>query len=517
MGSAPHEQIAAAIAGGHDGRAIELLLQHGERMLVDGRAGELHGWLEALPDSAFASQYRLGLLAAWVHIYQQRYREALARVASAERALQTRIIAHEGAHRGGDLVTRPFDEALAGIAAVKAHLRAVSGELPGSAESVDAMMLPASADHPVWRAEALVVLARTRLLAGDLARGREDLSDAVALAASSGASRARRAEAEARVLLARIAALEGREGDANAELDAVRPDSGLAFAAARIAKARLAAERLDLAAAERLLAEACQVREARDADGATGAPDPMTVLVEGGLVGALVAALRGDHADARAQVDELERALKDADFRWLGELVQASRFRLATLRNDAPLLRRMLQQQSVLRQGGRSIADLEKGLAAAAAHVCIGEGAAGVPQAAALRELAESLGIVPMVHEARLYEGLGLLARDRSQPQGKEAVAAAVGWLAAGDHLAVLAPFLSNAEPLSAARGGDLDDVAARLDDALGTARDALARAGGDAGIPVSNVDASRTESPSDAETAESPTPAITGEAAETA
>ncbi len=480
MGSAPHEQIAAAVAGGHDGRAIELLLQHGERMLVDGRARELHGWLEALPDSAFASHHRLGLLAAWVNIYQQRYREALGRIASAERALQTRIIAHEGAHRGGDLVTRPFDEALSGIAAVKAHLRAVSGELPGSAESVDAMMLPASADHPVWRAEALVVLARTRLLAGDFQRGRADLQDAVALAGSSGTGRARRAEGEARVLLARMAALEGRPEDAASALGEVRPDSGMAYAAALIARARIAADRLDLRAAERLLAEASQVREAGDADGQPGAADPMTVLVEGALVSAFVAGLRGDHTEARARVEELERTLKDADFRWLAEIVQAARFRLAMLRDDGPLLRRLLQQQSVHRQGGRSVADVEKMLSAAAARVFVGEAGAGVTQAAQVRELAEGFGAAPMAMEARLYEGLGLLQRDRSQADRSEAILTATDGLIDGGYLAVFAPFARNPAALLAAQGDGETGLAARLEAALVAVREALGEGGGD-------------------------------------
>jgi len=81
LAAAPHEQIATALADEHITRAVELLLQHGERMLVDGAADALQGWLAALPSSHLQQSHRLALLASWVVIYQQRFRDAATHLA----------------------------------------------------------------------------------------------------------------------------------------------------------------------------------------------------------------------------------------------------------------------------------------------------------------------------------------------------------------------------------------------------------------------------------------------------
>jgi len=416
LAAAPHEQIATALADEHITRAVELLLQHGERMLVDGAADALQGWLAALPSSHLQQSHRLALLASWVAIYQQRFRDAATHLAQAERALQTKMIAYDAGTRvGSDFLTRPFAESQQGIDAVKAHLRAVNGEETDAHASVDAMMLAASSDHPIWRAEALVVLGRCRFLSGDAVAAGRDLEDALALASTSGSARARRAEGEALVLLGHLAAYSGRPAQAAAHFAAVSDKAGSAAAAARVGQAKLALDALDMKGAERLLAESGKFRAVGDAPDVPFALDPLTVTALGASTGIVGAALSGEHKAAQAQLDQLERDLKPTELRWLLELVQPLRTNLAVLNNDLPLLRRHTQQASVARGPARGLSEVRRQLALSLAHLRLDNLTLAQEYADAARVGMEGSGLDRITAEAGLYGALAAVGLDSAE------------------------------------------------------------------------------------------------------
>ncbi|TNF23445.1 MAG: hypothetical protein EP329_27515, partial [Deltaproteobacteria bacterium] len=209
LAAAPAEQISAALEAGKHERAADLLQRHGERLLAEGAEAELVRWFEQLPNALVQRAPRLALLHAWLLVYREQYPGAATRVREAERGV--RALEMSGAKRwpeeGDDVVQlAPFADVKRSIRALQAHLAWIHGDvdpsgLPGA---VDEMMLPSSAEHPVWRARALVTLGRCRYLAGALADAAQDLDAAIACTAVSGQRAARAVELEARVGLGRV-------------------------------------------------------------------------------------------------------------------------------------------------------------------------------------------------------------------------------------------------------------------------------------------------------------------------
>lgn len=465
LGNAPHEQLDDAVAAEKWARAVELLLQHGERMLVDGRAAALDDWLGRIPDTAFQKEYRLGLLAAWVAVYVQRYRDATARLVQAERALQHQIIADDIARRSGqggetDFVTNPWAEARLGIDAIRAHLRAATGDAPAGAEGVDGMMLAASADHPVWRAEALVILARSRFLAGEPERAAIELADALALAGTSGASRARRAEGDALVLLGRMAELRGDAERAFVHYEAVSDRCGAAYAGALIGRARISLARLALVDARAAIAEALRRLGEMEGTAQVSRPDPWAVMLDGAVVEAEIAAVIGEHVEARSRIDALERDLKTFDIRWLQDFLAPVRMRLALLRDDLPHLRRQVQQLATTRSTGRGLVELTLQIALAWAHLRLDAPSDAVQVATAAAEAARLALFSALEHEARLIIGIGLAKTDGG-PQAAEVGRAALAGL--GSTHRTFAMLLAGRVTVPDAAAGDDPNVAGFL------------------------------------------------------
>lgn len=343
LGSAPDEQIAAAVASERWARAADLLALHGERILLDGGVRELAAWLMALPEEHRQKSAKLSALCAWVRIYDQHYQEALRYLSQAERALQQMKLA-EVVRDSEEVELRPFAELEQSLSAIRLHLRAVSdagGELPSQVEDI---MIPASADHPLWRAGALVILGRCRYLAGDLGGASADLETAHVLSRETRGIRAARVAADAAVLLGRVAEARGALGAATTAYQNVLIDlrDGLEVQrlAAEVGLARVALARLDLDAAAKHLAA---VRAAE----ATVSADPIRVVLEGELARSALAAMRGDYDDARLILDQLERALGGHQLRWPLELLAAQRARTALLRKDESHAKRWLQQQGM--------------------------------------------------------------------------------------------------------------------------------------------------------------------------
>lgn len=356
LASAPDEQIAAAIETERWARAADLLTLHGERILLDGGVRELAGWLMALPDDHRQKSAKLSALCAWVRIYDQHYQEALRHLSQAERALQQMKLA-EVTRDADEVELRPFAELEQSLNAIRLHLRAVSdagGKLPAQVEDI---MIPASADHPLWRAGALVILGRCRYLAGDFAGASSDLETAHILAKEARGIRAARVAADAAVLIGRVAEARGMLGAATAAYQAVLVDlrEGLEVQrlAAEVGLARLALAQLDLSAADRHLAV---VRAAEST-----AADPIRVTLEGELARAALAAMRGEYDEARLTLDQLERVLGGHQIRWPLELLAAQRARTALLKKDESQAKRWLQQQSM--RDARPAGEAKHGLA----------------------------------------------------------------------------------------------------------------------------------------------------------
>lgn len=353
LGSAPDEQIAAAVAAEKWARAIDLLELHGERLLLDGGVGPLSAWLEAIPEDLVGRHAKLAALTAWVRIYEQRYQDALKCLSKAERALQQlRLSGEREVHAGDDEVElRPHAELESSLAAIRLHLQAVvgGGKLPTQVEEI---MIPASGDHPLWRAAALVILGRSRFLAGDLKGAGDDVETAHVLASSTRGQRAGRVEAEAAVLLGRIAEARGKLAAAEKRyVEVLTPKDGALQPrlAAEVGLARLALQRLDApTAAARLQAVKTALGQCEEA------PDPIRVVLEGELARTWLAMLEGRSEEARATLDQLEKTLPGLKLRWPLGLVLAHRARLALLRKDEAGARRWLQQYAMRAESGQT-------------------------------------------------------------------------------------------------------------------------------------------------------------------
>lgn|GEM_PF-1385892 len=349
LAAAPDEQITAALAAGKHERAADLMQRHGERLLAEGAEEGLVRWFEQLPNALIQKMPRLAVLHAWLLVYREQYPGAATRISEAERAL--RALEMSGAKRwpedGDDVVPlSPFADVKRSIRALRSHLAWIHGELDVSElpASVDDMMLPSSAEHPVWRARALVTLARCRFLAGALADAAQDLDAAIACTTVTAQRAARSVGLEAKVGLGRVREAQARLDDA-AKLYAEvideaddSPDVADAVAAARVGQGRVALAHRDLdAAAEALAAGLVRADE-------TGW---LSVAVDGLVALAWVQHARGDHADARASLERADRFVKSRDRRWAAETVALQRVTLMLAHDDRPGIRRWRQSVAV--------------------------------------------------------------------------------------------------------------------------------------------------------------------------
>jgi LuxR family maltose regulon positive regulatory protein len=96
--SAAHHQIEDAIgyalAGADHELAAALLVDHGLRLLFQGRLRTLQNWLDALPATLLAAQPRLCTLAAWVQVNQGRPEAAEPHLQAAEQAAPNQPAIH---------------------------------------------------------------------------------------------------------------------------------------------------------------------------------------------------------------------------------------------------------------------------------------------------------------------------------------------------------------------------------------------------------------------------------------
>lgn len=96
--SAAHHQIEAAIgyalAGADHEFAAALLVDHGLRILFQGRLRTLQHWLDALPAELLAAQPRLCTLAAWVQLNQGRPEAVEPHLQAAEQAAPNQPAIH---------------------------------------------------------------------------------------------------------------------------------------------------------------------------------------------------------------------------------------------------------------------------------------------------------------------------------------------------------------------------------------------------------------------------------------
>lgn len=349
LGSAPDEQIAAALEAEKWARAADLIAHFGERILLDDGTRALASFLETLPEVELARHPRVLAIAAWVHIYQQRYHDARLRLSQAERALKQLELGESHTQRD-EVELTPHAELKQSLAALRLHLQVVAeGRIP---DDVAEIMIPASTDHPLWRAGALIILGRCRLHAGELAEASDDLQAAHTLAQTSRGKRALRTAAEATVLLGQVAQVRAalREADQRFAEVAVRTEELLAahVAAAEVGRANVALDRLELDHAATSIARARELA-ATLSEAAHGAPDPLSLSFDLGRVDAWTRALSGDPDTARATLDQVERSLTAHLIRWPMELLGIERARLALLRGDESIARRWQQHQSMQR------------------------------------------------------------------------------------------------------------------------------------------------------------------------
>jgi ATP/maltotriose-dependent transcriptional regulator MalT len=348
LGSAPEEQIAAALSAEQWARAADLIARHGERLLLDEGTRVLTGHLAALPESEVAKNPRVAAIAAWVNLYQQRYHDARQRLSQAERALKQLELA-EVSSEAEHFELTPHAELKQSLTALRLHLQAVSeGRLP---QDVSEIMIPASTDHPLWRAGALIILGRCHLHAGELALARDGLEAAQMLAQTSRGKRAQRTAAEATVLLGAIAEGSNALTEASWHYDQVVPRTEeiltAQVAAAEVGRAAVALQRLDLKTANSSVARARVL-----AEGLTDGLDPFRMTVDLGLVEGWCQALSGELDGARQTFDHIERSLNSMQIRWPLELLGIERARLAMLRGDESSAKRWLQQHQMQgRQG----------------------------------------------------------------------------------------------------------------------------------------------------------------------
>lgn len=356
LGSAPDEQIAAALEAEKWARAADLIAHFGERLLLDDGTRALASFLDTLPEAELARHPKVLAVAAWVHVYQQRYHDARQRLSQAERALKQLELGESHTQRD-EVELTPHAELKQSLAALRLHLQVVAeGKIP---DDVTEIMIPASADHPLWRAGALIILGRCRLHAGELAAASDDLEAAHTLAQTSRGKRALRTAAEATVLLGQVAQVRAalREADQRFAEVAVRTEELLAahIAAAEVGRANVALDRLELDHAQASIARARELA-ATLSEGAHGAPDPLSMSFDLGRADAWTRALSGDFDAARATLDQVERSLTAHLIRWPMELLGIERARLALLRGDESIARRWHQHQAMQRgakgQGG---------------------------------------------------------------------------------------------------------------------------------------------------------------------
>lgn len=349
LGSAPDEQIAAALEAEKWARAADLIAHFGERLLLDDGTRGLSAFLGALPEPELARHPKVLAIAAWVHVFQQRYHDARQRLSQAERALKQLELSESHAQRD-EVELNPHAELKQSLAALRLHLQVVAeGRIP---DDVAEIMIPASTDHPLWRAGALIILGRCRLHAGELAAAREDLQAALTLAQTSRGKRALRTAAEATVLLGQVAQVRAalREADQRFAEVSARTEEILAahVASAEVGRASVALDRLELDHASTSIQRARELALAHS-EGAHGAQDPLSLAFDLGRVDAWTRALSGDPDTARTTLDQVERSLTAHLIRWPMELLGIERARLALLRGDESIARRWQQHQAMQR------------------------------------------------------------------------------------------------------------------------------------------------------------------------
>lgn len=416
LGSAPDEQIGAAVDAQKWARAADLLALHGERLLLDGMGKELGAWLEALPDEHVARNAKVAALLAWVRIYEQRYQDALKALSKAERALQQLKLGNTPQPESDEVELRPFAELEHSLASIRAHLAAVAagaGAAHKLPDQVEHIMIPASADHPLWRAASLIVLGRSRLLAGDLRGAEGDLEAAHVLGSSSRGAKAARVAADAAVLLGRLAEARGKLDVARRRYEEVLAGTGEATQAARLGAqvglARVALVRLELDEARARLRGIGQGQSV-EGDGPRPEADPVCVLLEGELARAKVLVLEDAGEEARAALDQLDKALAAQSIRWPIELIGAHRARKALLRKDESQARRWLQQYAMrgdARQAPTTpIAAFEK-VTAALVHAALKAPEAALAAGREALAFAEATGNRQLALEALVALALG--------------------------------------------------------------------------------------------------------------
>ncbi len=468
LGSAPDEQIGAAIEAEKWARATDLIATHGERLLLDGGARELAAWLEALPDEHLARNVKVAALFAWVRIYDQRYQDALVCLSKAERALQQVRLAEGARPANGEagsgarerteseVELRPYAEIEQSLHAIRLHLQAVSataGKLPAQVEHI---MLPASEDHPLWRAAALVTLGRSRLLAGDLKGACDDLEAAAILASSSGGPRAARLAADAAVLLGRIDEARGKLDEAARRYEAIvrGQDPIEDKVAAEIGLARLALARLDPASAGPRLDA---VKQAAAALG--GEVDPIGVVVDGELARAWWHLLSGRADEARATLDQLEKTLTNLKLRWPFELIGATRARFALLRKEESGARRWLQQHALRGAAATTPTNptaARSAVTAALVHAALHEPEPALAAARAALALAEASGHRQLATESQVALALAHFGLGHKAEARAALIAALEGARESGSLLAI---FVRGLDVLADELGCDREEV----------------------------------------------------------
>lgn len=342
LASAPAEQIEAAFAQKKVDRAAELLEAHGERLLAEGEEEHLLGWFAALPEALIKKKPRLAVVHAWLYVYTERYHHALARLAEAERELRRLEMAGQTSHQDADVVElTPHAELKRSIAAVRAHLSWMAGDLSSLPESVDEVMLASSGDHPVWRARALVTLGRCRALAGALSDAADDVDAALACAMVAGQARARVVELEAIVTMGQIREAQGQLAQADALFEQAienagdHPERREHKALALLGLGRTALLRLDMATAKRFLEAGLS---------AMGDEPSASVGLDGYLSSATLRQWTGDPQGATEALNRGERFLKEKAVRWAAEFLSVHRARLAIARRDQGAAKRWAQQ-----------------------------------------------------------------------------------------------------------------------------------------------------------------------------
>lgn len=421
LAAAPEEQIEAALAAGKYERAADLMQRHGERLLAEGAEELLARCFERVPNALIQRLPRLAVLHAWLLVYTEQYPGAATRISEAERALRSLEMA--GVHRWPEdadevVALRPFADVKRAIGAIRGHLAWIHGDPCALSESVDEVIMASSADHPVWRARALVTLGRCRYLAGALADAAQDLDAALASTGASDQRLARTVGLEARIGLGRVREAQGRL-DAAAKLyaDVIgqagdSPEHADPVASAHIGLGRIALAHRDLVAAERALE-----RGLARAD-ETGW---LAVALDGLLAWAWVQQASGRPEAVADALNRAERFVKARDRRWAAERVTTERALLLLAQGDMPAVRRW-QQASAMRAEDRlgpirEAQRLTKGLV----MMALGDADGAAPVLAEVRREAATAGLVALAVAAAVADARCQYARGK-----KKAAAAAL-------------------------------------------------------------------------------------------